>query len=187
MNGIDADISRWHAEHPGKFETWVHSSKDIVYNTALGIMLNEADAEDITQDVLLSLYKKAPSFREESKVSTWLYRITVNRCIDVQRKKNRKIKWWGKQDKTDEDEAFHFEHPGVLVEKQEHAKALFAALKKIPQDQRAAYVLHKMEDKSMQEIADILNRSTSAVESLLSRANQGLRSHLKTYYESQLK
>lgn len=187
MSWIEDDITRWHKQHPGKFEEWVDTCKDLVYNTALGILMQEEDAEDVTQDVFIALYQKCPSFREESAISTWLYRITVNKCIDAQRKYKSKIRRLGIKDETIDEEIFHFEHPGVLTENKEHAKALFAALRKIPDDQRAAYVLQKMEFRSMQEIAEIMERSVSAVESLLSRANQNLRTHLKHYYETHLK
>lgn len=187
MSWIEDDITLWHKQHPGKFESWVDTCKDLVYNTALGMLMQETDAEDIVQEVFIALYQKCPAFREEAKISTWLYRITVNKCIDVQRKHKRKVNRLGKWENANDEEIFHFEHPGVLTENKEHAKVLFAALRKIPDDQRAAYVLQKMEDKSMQEIAEILERSVSAVESLLSRANQNLRIHLKHYYETQLK
>ena len=72
------------------FKEIVESSQGLVYNTALGIVQNPEDAEDVTQEVFVQLYESIKSFKGESKLSTWLYRITVSKAMDHLRKKKRK-------------------------------------------------------------------------------------------------
>lgn len=187
MANTDDDISRWHAANPGVFESWVNTWQDMVYNTALSVLMHETDAEDVAQDVFVSLYKNSHTFRGESAISTWLYRVTVNRCTDLLRQRNRGKKWWGKREEVPVAEDWiTFEHPGVLAEHKDHAVVLFNAIRKLPDHQRTAFVLNKVEGLRIVEIADIMKRSPASVESLLSRANQNLRQWLKKYYEAQV-
>src|SRR5690349_13042768 len=67
-------------------ETW----QDMVFNTALGIVQNEADAEDIAQEVFVQVYQSVGSFKGDSKFSTWMYRITITKSLDHERRKKRK-------------------------------------------------------------------------------------------------
>lgn len=186
MANTDEDISRWHEANPGVFEAWVNTWQDMVYNTALGMLMHETDAEDVAQDVFVTLYRRSHTFRGEASISTWLYRVTLNRCTDILRQRKRGSKWWGKRDESIEQDWVTFEHPGVLAENKDHSVVLFNAMQRLPNDQRTAFVLSKLEGLKVQEIAEIMKRSSSSVESLLSRANQNLRQWLKTYYESQV-
>jgi RNA polymerase sigma-70 factor (ECF subfamily) len=67
-------------------ETW----QNMVYNTAVGILQNTSDAEDVAQEVFVQVFESVKSFKAESKFSTWLYRITVSKALDNLRKKKRK-------------------------------------------------------------------------------------------------
>ena len=170
------------------FEQLVMQWQDMVYHTALGIVQDVEDAEEITQDVFLQVYQKLPEFKEDSKLSTWIYRITVNMSIDFERKKQR-IKRGGFLKKvfgTDaEEQAVHFYHPGVQLDKKEEAALLFAAIKKLPAKQKTAFVLQKLDAQSNKEIAAIMQISTTAVEALLKRAKQNLQNELKVHYEKE--
>ncbi|MBX2939539.1 MAG: RNA polymerase sigma factor [Ferruginibacter sp.] len=186
MANTDDDISRWHNANPGVFELWVNTWQDMVYNTALGMLMNETDAEDVAQDVFVALYRNSHTFRGEAAISTWLYRVTINRCTDVLRQRKRGKTWWGKREEPSAGDWITFEHPGVLAENKDHATVLFNALQRLPHHQRTAFVLNKMEGLRVAEVAEIMKRSVSGVESLLSRANQHLRQWLKNYYEAQV-
>ena len=72
------------------FVTVIDLYQNMVYNTALGIVQNEADADDITQDVFEQVYISIGSFKGESKLSTWLYKITISKSLDHVKKKKRK-------------------------------------------------------------------------------------------------
>ena len=171
------------------FKKLVDEWQDMVYNTALGIVQNADDADDITQEVFIQVYQSVSSFKGESKLSTWLYRITVSKALDHEKKKKRKKRFGFVQSLFggDGEEQLHpveFNHPGVQMEKKERANELFNALKQIPDNQRIAFTLHKLEGQSYQEVAEIMNTTLYAVESLMSRAKASLRKELKKYYEN---
>ena len=79
-----------------------------------------------------------------------------------------------------------FDHPGVKMENKEKANELFNALKQIPEKQRIAFTLHKLEGQSYQEIAEIMNTTLYAVESLMGRAKMNLKNELKNYYNNNI-
>ncbi|MFC4263157.1 RNA polymerase sigma factor [Ferruginibacter yonginensis] len=168
----------------------VNSKQRMVYNTALGIVQNEADAEDITQEVFVKVYQNLENFRNEANVATWIYRITITTALDFEKQKTRQKRGgllkrvFGE---TEVEEAAHFEHPGVALDKKEDAAVLFKAMKKLPTNQRTAFLLHKLEGLTNNEIAAIMNISLQAAESLQIRAKNNLRNYLKDYYEKHFK
>lgn len=162
--------------------------QDMVYNTALGIVQHPDDADDITQEVFIQVFQSVSSFKGESKFSTWLYRITVSKALDHEKRKKRKKRFAFVQSlfgKDGEDAMLlpEFSHPGIQLEKKERAAELFSALKKIPDNQRVAFTLHKLEGLSYQEIAEVMDTSLFAVESLMGRAKANLRKSLRSFYE----
>lgn len=165
-------------------ETW----QGMVYNTALGMLQNAEDAEDISQEVFIQVYESIASFKEESKFSTWVYRITVSKALDHLRKKKAKKRFafiqslYGKNNGP-MIEPPDFFHPGVNIENKENAVALFKAIEKLPSNQKAAFVLSKMEGLSYVEISEVMNVSDAAVDALLQRAKKNLQSILKEYYK----
>jgi len=171
------------------FSKLVDEWQDMVYNTAIGIVQNPQDADDITQEVFMQVYQSISSFKGESKFSTWLYRITLSKALDQEKKKKRKKRFafvqqlFGNQGE-ELVQSVEFEHPGILLEKKESAQALFKALKQIPDNQRIAFTLHKLEGQSYLEIAEIMNTSLYAVESLMSRAKANLKKQLNKYYSN---
>ena len=169
------------------FKKLIDEWQDMVYNTALGIVQNADDADDITQEVFIQVYQSVSSFKGESKLSTWLYRITVSKALDHEKKKKRKKRFGFVQSLFggQEEEQLHpveFNHPGVQLEKKEKAGELFDALKQIPDNQRIAFTLHKLEGQSYQEIAEIMDTSLFAVESLMGRAKRNLKKIMEKYY-----
>jgi RNA polymerase sigma-70 factor (ECF subfamily) len=171
------------------FTKLVDEWQDMVYNTAIGIVQNPQDADDITQEVFMQVYQSISSFKGESKFSTWLYRITLSKALDQEKKKKRKKRFAFVQQlfgNRGEElvQPVEFEHPGILLEKKESAQALFNALKQIPDNQRIAFTLHKLEGQSYLEIAEIMNTSLYAVESLMSRAKGNLKKQLNKYYSN---
>lgn len=164
-------------------ETW----QDMVFNTAIGFLQNAEDAEDAAQEVFVQVFESVASFKEESKISTWIYRITVSKCLDQLRRNKRKKRFafiqslYGKNDILRIDPPDFF-HPGVKAENKDNAAVLFKAIDKLPVNQKTAFVLNRIENLSYREISDIMNSSESAVDSLLQRAKKNLQSHLKEYY-----
>ncbi|HMJ46484.1 MAG TPA: RNA polymerase sigma factor [Ferruginibacter sp.] len=168
------------------FKDIVESWQDMVYNTALGIVQNSEDAEDITQEVFITVYEKLDDFREEALVSTWIYKITVHRALDHEKRKKRQ-KYGGLLKRIfslkNEDEPVNFEHPGVQLDNKEKASVLFRSMKKLPDKQRLAFTLQKVEGLNNREIASIMDTTVQAVESLLARARGNLKTILKDYYK----
>ena len=170
------------------FKKLVDEWQDMVYNTTLGIVQNADDADDITQEVFIQVYRSVSSFKGDSKFSTWLYRITVSKALDHEKKKKRQKRFGFVQrlfggDGEEQIHAVEFDHPGVQMEKKERANELFKALKQIPDKQRIAFTLHKLQGQSYQEVAEIMNTTLYAVESLMGRAKTNLKTVLKNYYE----
>jgi RNA polymerase sigma factor (sigma-70 family) len=167
------------------FEKLVHIYKDKIYNTSLGFTQNEHDAEEITQEVFIRVFENIRSFKMEAALNTWMYRIAVTQSLDFVRKKNRKkrggllVSFFSKQEDSWEQPDFH--HPGVIAEQKENASFLFKAIKQLPEQQQAAFVLQKIEGLTQPEVAEVLKTTVSAVESLLTRAKANLRKILEQY------
>ena len=171
------------------FKMLIELYGDKIFNTCLNLLQSNEDAEDVTQEVFVSIFQSIHQFKEESKLSTWIYRIAVTKSLEYLRMKKRKKRFAffqiisnNKYGETKMDLG-HFDHPGVALENKERSLILFKAIDKLPENQKSAFVLHKLEDLSYQEIAEILNTSLSSVESLLFRAKQNLKKILHDYYE----
>ncbi len=170
------------------FKSIVDLYQDMVYNTIISIVQNEQDAEDITQEVFVQVYQSVSSFKGDAKFSTWLYRISITKALDSEKRKKRKKRFafiqklFGENGET-QYHPVEFNHPGVILDNKEKAGELFKALQKIPGNQRIAFTLSKIEGLNNNEIAEIMNTSFYAVESLLARAKTNLKKELKNYYE----
>lgn len=147
-----------------------------VYATALHYSQNINDAEEITQDVFVSIFKNANSFKGNAKVSTWVYRIAVNTSLNYIKKKNKRT-FFSLEEYN--KEIPNFEHPGVVEEKKENARLMYQAINTLPETQKIAFILGFIEEKPRQEIADIMGTSLKAVESLLQRAKTNLKIKLE--------
>ncbi len=182
-------ISRLRQNDQNAFQILVDLFSKRVYNTCIGMLQNMEDAEDVTQEIFITIHLNIKEFKEESSLSTWIYRITVNKCLEFIRKKNRKKRSgiFKSIFSSDGERAIEnhsdFIHPGILLENQERSKVVFKAIDLLPEQQRTAYILHKIEQVSYNEIAEIMELSLSAVESLLFRGKQNLKKHLAIYYE----
>lgn len=140
-----------------------------VFGHAVRVLGDRAEAEDVAQDAMMRLWKVAPDWRMgEAKVSTWLYRVTANLCTDrLRRKRGVGL------DEVDEplDPS-----PSVTdrLQTRERMDALQAGLQTLPERQRQAVILRHIEGLANPEIAEILEISTEAVESLTARGKRAL-------------
>jgi RNA polymerase sigma-70 factor (ECF subfamily) len=181
-------IKRLQDRREDAFEELVHAYKDRIYNTALGFLQHEQDAEEITQEVFIKIFEHIKRFKQEATLSTWIYRITVTQSLDALRKKKRKkrggllLSLFGKEDQ-DKWQPPDFYHPGIAAEQKENAALLFKAISALPEQQQAAFLLQKTEGLSQQQIAAILKTTESSVESLLHRAKANLKKSLQDYYQ----
>lgn len=167
------------------FRQLVNEQKNRVYNVALGIVQNQEEAEDIAQEVFIQVFESIDQFKGQSKLTTWIYRITVTHALEWLRRRKRK-KRFGYMIRLFQSDANEpgvdvpdFVHPGVQLENQEKARLLFRTIDALPENQKVAFTLHKIEDLSYEEIAGVMGVSLGAVESLIHRARVNLQKKLK--------
>lgn len=162
------------------FEEVYHQHKRMVYNLALQYVQNAEDAEEITQDVFVGVYQSLDTFKQESAIATWIYRITINKSLDYIKAAKRKKRFafitslFAQGSGALENGLFEFNHPGVQLEDKEAVAAIFRHINTLPDQQKTALILHKIEQKSQAEIAEIMEISPKAVESLIQRAKTNL-------------
>jgi len=162
------------------------------YNTALSILQNRSEAEEVVQDVFVEIYKSAKNFRGNSSISTWIYRITINKSLDQLRfrKRKKRAAFFVNLFTESNQPALQppdFNHPGVLMENKENAAILFKAINRLPDNQKSAFVLSQVEELPQKEIAEIMLISQKAVESLIQRAKMNLRKELEEFYPNRRK
>ncbi len=167
-----------------KFEQIYHAHKRNVFNLALQYVQHLEEAEEITQDVFVSIHQSIDNFKEQSKLSTWIYRITINKSLDFIKAKKRKKRFgiftsiFFENSNDVKHEKPTFDHPGVQLENKEALEKIFLQINQLPNNQKTALILSKIEQKPQAEIAEIMNLSVKAVESLLQRAKKTLSNKL---------
>lgn len=172
------------------FKQLVEKYQQLVVNTCFGLVHNNEDAEDIAQDVFIEVHRSISNFRADSKISTWLYRVAVNRSLNFIRDNKRR-----KMAQSIED-AFSLgkekltniypgqtESPDAEFENSERADILHKAIDSLPKNQRVAFTLNKYDDLSYKEIAAVMETSISSVESLIHRAKKNLQKKLYMCYK----
>lgn len=175
------------AQDQNEFKKLVIQFEKQVFNLCAYLLNNKFDAEDVTQEVFISIFQSLPQFKGDAKLSTWIYRITVNKCREQIRHKSRKKRFGilidlfdrtnftiTSNDRTPEEQLFNDERTNLLL----------TAIEALPENQRLAYTLHNMEDFSYKEIAELMEVSISSVESLIFRAKKNLKVKLETYFKN---
>lgn len=164
------------------FEKLYQEYRVLVFNVALNYMQNIEDAEEITQDVFVKVHHSLSSFNHKSSYKTWIYRITINQCLDYIKQKNSQKRFFifGKKSQNEQEylNASSFEHPGILMENKEEAAILFQVINSLTENQKTAFLLSKLDGLSNPEIAEIMQLSISSVESLVFRAKSSLQNKL---------
>jgi RNA polymerase sigma factor (sigma-70 family) len=155
----------------------------MVYNLCLNHLRNTEEAAEASQDVFVKVHGKLPAFKGDATMRTWIYRITINTCLDRlkarKRKKRSLLGWLSLSDEQVERTASAvFEHPGVAAEDREALERLFVVVDELPEQQRTALLLKTTEDLSINAIAEVMGLTPKAVESLLSRARANLRQRM---------
>ncbi len=173
----------------GSLERLFNIYKDKVFNTAISYVQNAEDAEELTQDVFIEAFRSIEKYKGDSSLSTWIYRITVNKSLDFIRYTKRKKRFavitnlFNPQTGEQKFDATDFVHPGTELDKKEQSVYLFKALEKLPENQKSAFIFSKIEGLSYAEISEVMKVSISSVESLLFRAKQNLKKNLSRYYD----
>lgn len=162
--------------------------KVLVYNVALHYLQNVEDAEEITQDVFVQVHNSLDSFKENSSLKTWIYRITINKSLDFIKHKNsvKRFFIFGKKSENEKELEIlsNFEHPGIDLVNKENAAILFKVINELTENQKTAFILSKLDGLSNTEISEIMNVSISSVESLVFRAKTTLKEKLRNKFEN---
>lgn len=159
----------------------------MVYNVCFRMSGNKEEAEDLTQDVFVKVFNSINNFREDSKLSTWIYRIAVNISINKLRRKKVinffAFDFW-EDEKREKEMADNSQSPVNILEKSEIQQIIQEAINSLPSKQKTAIILSRYEELSYKEISKIMELSLSAVESLIFRAKENLVKKLIRYKEN---
>ncbi len=194
MRWSDGDavlVARCKENDLSAFDQIVERYQHKIYGYVKRLVGNETDAEDITQEVFLKALTSLRSFREESSLQTWLFRIATNLCRDMHRRRQREKGWfplWRRVDGEDdsgEENAIEIPdertNPENLVLSAELNEILLQAIDRLPLAMREVLVLHDMESMSYEEIACALGIPLGTVKSRLFHARARLRDALASY------
>ena len=171
------------------FSVLVQTYQNMVFNAVLGIVQQLEEAEDVAQEVFIQVYQSIKGFRGDAKLSTWVYRISITKALDFERGKKAKKRINALKNiigigEKDESSIPDFHHPGIALDIKEEANILFKAIKKLPENQRVAFVLIKVEGLNYANTAQILNTTEKGIEGLMHRAKENLRKILADYYST---
>ena len=170
------------------FRWLVENYRNRVFHTMLNILQDAQEAEDAAQETFIQVFESVGAFKQESSLSTWIYRIAVRKALDkIRRRKTRQklhklLPWWMPEEKKSIDESFH--HPGIMVENKEKAAVLFKAIEALPEKQKLAFTLIKVQGMNYEEACEVMQQNIKAVESLISRAKTNLQKQLEEYYKA---
>ncbi len=172
------------------FNVLVERYQNRLLRIAYGVTLNHEDSIEIVQDVFVIVFKKIHTFRQESSLSTWLRKITINQCLNWKRKWKRRFKW--SHDSLDLDsgknllndnnlfkETLKNYDPEILYREKQLGENLMKAIKKLPEKIRVVFVLNSLEGLSYEEIANSLNIKKGTVSSRLYSARKNLMNSLE--------
>ncbi len=159
-----------------------------VIRICLSFVNNAYDAEDIAQEVFIEMFRSLKNFRKEASVSTWLYRMSVNKSLDFIRQTKRQKRGSGKVGLMDKNELeqlsiSHKQLPSDSIEEEEKRNLLYLAIEQLPERQKKALLLSQIKELKQNEVAEIMETSVSSVESLLVRAKRKLKETLMSHKE----
>ncbi len=169
------------------FQEFVERYKKKIYYIAYDIMGDHDDAEDVSQDVFIKVFRSLKTFRRNAKISSWLYQISVNASIDLLRKRSsNQEKLMDDIERADIQEnlpgsSTHAQNPERNAEDfiiQDH---ISQALQKITAKERSVFVMRHYNELKIREIAEILKVSPGTVKALFYRATRKLRKELSFY------
>jgi RNA polymerase sigma-70 factor, ECF subfamily len=174
---------------PAAFEALIQRYQDRLVGLLYHLVGNREEAEDLTQETFLRVYKSRKGYRPRAKFSTWLYTIANNLAFNLIRRKTLGSSTLAEKRQASFQDVSPVTHQqqsrestaSSQVRKIELSEVVQDALKILSEDQRLAVLLSKFEDMSYAEIGEVMNRSPAAIKSLLARARNELREQLQPY------
>jgi len=172
------------------FRTLIEKYQKLVYSAAFKLLRNAEDAEDVCQEVFLSVYRNISQVRNREDLSGWLFRASCNKALSQLRKKRssrfevQAPEAKSEERKKDSPEPVELRTPDLELEQKELSEELFSAIQNLPDLQQKVLLMHKFENLSHQEIGEKLELSQASVESLIYRAKCNLRKSLFVYFKT---
>ncbi len=180
-------LQRITQQDEGAFRQLFDRHRDHVFNLAYRYTWSYADAEEITQDVFIKIYKKAGTFQHRAKFTTWLYRITVNACLNYKRRQKINIESIEAMSESgltaQEPVAPDSANPETIYRRQQQAKLIRQALDQLPAKSRLAFILNKFEGYSYDEISEVLGANRNTVAALIHRAKMQIKKILLPWHK----
>ena len=177
-------ISKIKAGDREAFSALVENYQSKIINMSYGMLSDQEDAYDAAQEVFIKVFRSIDSFEEKSSFSTWIYRITVNVCNDMLRKRQRKISALSLYSSTDDDEEKVLEikddapTPQDAAEINETQLEVWRAISELSDEYKTVITLFDLEGLSYDEISSIIKVPVGTVKSRLSRARAALKKNL---------
>jgi RNA polymerase sigma-70 factor (ECF subfamily) len=187
VDSVDPDaelVTRWQAGDASAFESLVRRHERPVFRLAFRMLGNREEAEDVTQDALLSLHRHGHRFRRESRFSTFVYRVAANAALNRRRTLGRsrtRERLLAEHQSGGLDLPSTPRDPGDAAEGAEAQSRVQEALQSLPNDLRIAVVLYDIEGLAYGEIANVLEVPEGTVKSRIHRARNALRERLKAF------
>ncbi|MBO5179758.1 MAG: sigma-70 family RNA polymerase sigma factor [Clostridia bacterium] len=165
------------------FEEIISLYEKKVFSTIYYMVKNENEVEDIAQEVFVKIYKNLKNFKEESSLYTWIYRITINVCIDELKKKKNVVYIDEKIETADGEMEMQLEDtakgPEHLAEDEELKRKITNCIRKLPIDQRTMIILRDIKGFTYMEIAEMTKINLGTVKSKINRARTALKQILE--------
>lgn len=172
------------------FKILVDQYQSLVLNTCYNFVHNTADAEDITQEVFIDVYLSIKKFKDQSKLSTWLYRIAVNKSLNFIRNNKKRSIFRSIENFFFSNDYSSLEipnEPDINNNLEDHElkklNLLREAIQKLSESQKIAFTLHKFENVPYKEIASIMDMSLASIEGLIFRANKNVQKYILKHYK----
>ena len=167
------------------YSVLVDRYKDLVYTLALRMVKNREEAEEVSQDTFIKVYKSLDKFKGDSKFSTWIYKVAYNTCLD-------RIKKYKKEQLSIQIDEFTERHLKTVetvldtIEKEEKSKAIKQCLELLPSDDAFLLTLFYFEEQSLEEIANIIGLTANNVKVKLFRSRKKLATIMKQQLEPEI-
>lgn len=165
------------------FRTVVEAHQAFAYAVAFRFVRDEEDAEDIVQEAFVRLWKNLRNYRQEVKLTTWLYRIIANLCLDFIKSRRGKEKR-NKEELTKGYAAADRTTPEKEYERSELMQAILTTADELTPKQKAVFILRDLEGLPVEEVTEILSMSAGNVKSNLFHARQKMAEKLKAFYQT---
>ena len=175
------------------FKELIKAHRQKVIGVCFGFLRNQEDSEDTAQETFIEVFRSIKKFKGESSISTWIYRIAVTKSLDFlkAKKRGKRLGFVSKIFSIEEADEFGLLVSGMDSSKEfdenQRSKVLLTALSKMPESQRIALTLSKLDGFSNPEISEIMQTSVSGVESLVHRGKESLKQILNKFYSEYLK